>query len=209
MNPFKPMAAIVVVMLCGLGEAKAGTIFSNLGPGGSFGSGSWTIQMVEPIAFAFTASETATLGSLELAVGTFTSNVTGTAFLTTDIGGAPGLTLASWSFAVPQTLQGSLVTLDYPTDFPPVTLSQGTEYWVYLGDNTNPDYAWFTNSTGYSGPGAGNLDGSWRPITNGTPAAFQVNGSVVPEPSSLALSVVGFVMVAVVLRRRYGRIAAT
>ncbi len=197
MNRGNLIVSVVVLILSGAGKAEAGVVFSDLGPGGSFSSSSsWTIQMGNPTAFEFTAAQTETLSSVEVAVGAFASGVTGVAYLTTDIGGFPGLTLSSWAFAVPVTSQGSIVTLDYPTIEPAVTLTQGTPYWIYLDDRTSANYAWFGNSTGYTGPTAGYYGGQWHAISYGSPAAFQINGSAVPEPSSIAILALGCAILA-------------
>jgi hypothetical protein len=207
MKPHEMIMTFVVVSLFGMAEAGADTVFSNLGPGGSFGSSSATIQQGILSGYAFTASETATFTSMELAVGSFAADVTGDAYLATDIGGVPGATLASWSFAVPQALGGSLITLPYPTILPPVTLDRGVQYWVYLTDPTPPSpgstntFAWFLNSTGQTGPEAFNNAGRWYTGTF-TTAAFQIDGTItsVPEPSSIVTSLIGLMIAGGVVR---------
>ena len=200
---FSFCATICLSLFCQV-VVEAGTIFSNLGTGGAFNSASsWTIQEGYPVAFGFTASATETFTSLKLAVGSFNGS-TGKAFLATDNSGAPGITLASWSFAVPVSSQGSLVTLDYPANQTPVILSEGTEYWVYLDDATSANYYWLVNSTGYVGPKSGYNGSTWLSVSYGTPAAFEVDGvNTVPEPSTFGMVVISVVCLGILKRSHH------
>jgi hypothetical protein len=97
---------------------------------------------------------------------------------------------------------------------PPTTLLAGQQYWILAVANGFSDQLmWNLNSLGVTGPHATSVDQGPYSTDTSVEGAFQVLGTVVPEPSSAALSVLGFAVVAwylmknnltVLARRRAG-----
>ncbi|MGB8582046.1 MAG: choice-of-anchor R domain-containing protein [Candidatus Sulfotelmatobacter sp.] len=124
------------------------------------------------------------LSAITMALGSITGSNGVTVSLDTSIGGAPGKTLASWSFlALPQvgTTSSTVQTMTFADA---IVLQKGQTYWLVTAPfAANTQAVWNLNSTGVAGLGAVNFGGVW--LTAQVPSgAFEVVGkSVVPEPA--------------------------
>lgn len=95
---------------------------------------------------------------------------------------------------------GTVPWFSYSTSLPALTLNPGT-YWVSVVESdprtpTSGSSQWLWGNSSSSGLTAfRSSDGTaWTPSTAGRNIAFQLSGSVVPEPSSLLLTGVGAVV---------------
>jgi hypothetical protein len=112
------------------------------------------------------------------------------------------------TFTAPDMSGATSVRLFTPNS--PVTLDPTTKYWFILGADSGT-YDWsYANTNFYTGPGMlGNFADSsdagvtWNLRDESFPYFIQVNGSTIPEPSSLfVLAVTGLGMIGVLRRRR-------
>jgi hypothetical protein len=117
--------------------------------------------------------------------------------------GAPGKTLASWSFlGLPQfaTTNAAVQTMTFAQG---IVLQSGLTYWLVAAPlGTNTQAAWNLNSTGVTGPGAVKFGSVW--LTASVPSgAFEVLGnSIVPEPPVWSLFSVGLLGLLGAIRKR-------
>jgi len=207
---------LVIMCLCGFFVltsswcfADTTTIFSDLADGQPYlySTDSYGISSGDLFGFEFTASSTASLSSIEIALGLFGGDPTVTLYS----GSPSGTVLESWT-AVPSlsVLDGSdLVTLPVssssnPTN--PPTLQEGSSYWLVVSNDSSDAIAWgetlLTDAEG--NPLSGLVyDSEENPNTDpGTMGAFEVTGVSVPEPVTalfLGPTLVGLA----VIRRRF------
>jgi hypothetical protein len=151
-----------------------------------------------------------TLDSLDVRLGAF--NGPDAIFeLRADVGGSnPSSAGALFTFTNPPT-QGSGVftyTFTPPTSF---TLQSSTKYWLYAYAATATSFDWSksnpvitpTSSSGAATYGATrktpNSGGAWG---SGDPSSFQLNGTVVPEPSTVVMAGLSIVTIAATAFRR-------
>jgi hypothetical protein len=133
---------------------------------------------------AFTANAKFDLSAITMALGSVAGSNGVTMSLDTSVGGAPGKTLASWSFlGLPQLgTTSSIVQTMIFADV--IVLQKGQTYWLVTAPfAANTQAVWNLNSTGVAGLGAVNFGGVW--LTTEVPSgAFEVVGkAVVPEPA--------------------------
>jgi hypothetical protein len=202
------------------GKAFGDVVFSNLGSGGSFNTtlhDSYGLGLdsgeEQVLAVPFTASGTATLTDVELAlvqdIGSSPVNV----FIESDSGGTPGSILASLSQVGSFTSTTTPALVDF-TCSTCIGLVSGTEYFVVAqqSNQSTDESAWQYNSTGGVGTISYDFTGSnigpWLSTSSLTLPAFEVNGTAVPEPSSMILlaGVLGGMIV--VSRRRRMNVTA-
>lgn len=194
---------IAVGTILGAGfSSNASTVFSNLGPGNSFSNSGRVLQgesvgtignvdqassfTVGPANYAMTSLE---LGLQVAGFGAGPLDV----ILAADAGGAPGAALETISLNLNSS---GLVTA---TASGTTVLYANTTYWVIADAKGTFDGAWNFNNTGDVGPTAYRIAppnsfayGPWNvfPSTD-LRYALQVNGNVVPEPTTAALAFCG------------------
>jgi hypothetical protein len=111
-----------------------------------------------------------------------------TAALYTNNMGAPGTALET--FTVDAASLGSFGSNNPPVVFSSTThslLSPGLEYWVVVGADMNDSIGWNLNSTADNSPTVRSFDSGATWSSGSTPGAFEIDGTAVPEPSSVAL----------------------
>jgi hypothetical protein len=155
---------------------------------------------------AFTPKATFGLTQIKIALG-WVAGVNGvTVSLDTSDGGAPGQSMASWSFTGLPTAGTSSSIVQTMTFASGIVLLPGHQYWLVtttpLASSTQA--VWNVNSTGVTGLGAVNFGNVW--LTTQVPTgAFEVLGtSVVPEPGTWFLFGTGLlgVLGAIAIRKR-------
>jgi len=207
--------------ICGLaflGAATAataqGTIaVSNLGIPSQFVyvyNGQW-------IAKEFTTGASATnLNSVDLEVQITGAPAGFGVSLFSDASGQPGSSLAVLAGPAPSALTYTDYNYTAPAD---TILSASTSYWLVLSATAAPNFSTAfevgrlpssnTSYTGLSGwslatgdAASGNQSGSWTVYPSDNNPMIQVNIGPVPEPSTLALSVMGGLGGLLLFRRR-------
>jgi hypothetical protein len=211
----------VILLLGCVSQLKAGLIFTNLGPDGTYQEDGLlighhpTFIVNTSVAVQFTPSSTVTFADAVLALG-YESNSTPPEIdvnLTTDIAGRPGTVLESFATMSEDAFPpSSLVT--FTSVLQPI-LTAGSSYWLVVYAPVTTDGVWNYNSTNdlasrlddpnfLLNNSTGGPDGPWTP-TDGPRTAFQVDGIAVavPEPGSLTL--VGIAAACITARSRRRR----
>jgi hypothetical protein len=158
-----------IALVLGLSvRSSADTIYSNLGPGLTYGTVSWGVGGPLPTirqAVAFCASAEYAVTEIDLALDSSTDFPT-VVEIRTDAGGVPGDVVASWtmsSLPAPHvTFPPSIVPSQTITGITDVTLAGRTTYWLAIRF-VQPDIAfstdtWWANSTGQTSPMVYSLD---------------------------------------------------
>jgi hypothetical protein len=184
-------------------------IFNDLGTGHSYnaktglaiGGKNSTPGFVE-WGEAFTANAKFDLSAITMALGSVTGSNGVTISLDTSVGGAPGKTLASWSFLGLPQLGTTSSTVQTMTFADAIVLQKGQTYWLVTAPfAANTQAVWNVNSTGVTGLGAVNFGGAWltAEVQSG---AFEVVGkTVVPEPGIWLLFATGLLGIMSAIRR--------
>jgi hypothetical protein len=193
--------------------AQGAVLFSNLGPGDTFNTASGNvIDNNQYVASNFTASETASITSLRLALRSSSASAFDLIVSLRSPGSFPtGSVLESWTISGSSLSQSTaqietLISLTNPL------LTSGETYWIRLESQVaSPSrFVWHMNSTGDQGIAISQTQGtSWLSGPFATAPAFEVNGSAVPEPSAALLLIGGLSMLGVhrarLHRARQGR----
>jgi len=169
-------------------QTGAGNLIGSDGDGNLYGE-----------ANSFTASATANLSSLEIALGCLVlCSDPGTVNVTRNSAGLPGALLESFSVTGLGAVGGPPVLL---TSVLKPMLTAGTVYWVTVTADTNDLAVWGWNSTGDASTSYLSQDGglTWDTTSTATPGALQVNGTV-PEPSAVILLATVVLLLAVRIR---------
>jgi hypothetical protein len=188
--------AFVVLMVGLSGQARAGTVFSNLGPGDSYqmneGVGIYSLTSSQSIGYPFTPAGTFTFLEAELALSLLGGPNSVIVQLRTDNAGLPGSILESF------TINGQMPPFGaFGSDHLVVAnsvlhskLDAGIQYWITaIPGTTSVDAAWNSVLSG-GGQEAGSNDGgaSWRVDSTLLVSAFRIDGAaIVPEPASFVL----------------------
>lgn len=193
----------LILATTGAGQANADIIFSNFGPGDSFGSSGFGIGLVTPSPSTydnwgakFTVGATDfTFTSAEAALQVTSGADTLTFGLRSDDAGLPGLLLQSFSASnIPTTNPGDIVTFNATAS---LTLEAGTTYWLTSEEYSpsNSFASWRLNNTSDKSANALRQNkGPWSIATaNDDSVAFRIDGSpvAVPEPGSLTMLSLG------------------
>jgi hypothetical protein len=201
----RTLCLCLLALTCHLGSlvspARAGTIFSNLGPGDSYDStAGWSVSTpsssagyASVSAMPFTPTTTASLASIELAIQLASGTNSLTIELLTDNNNSPGSVIESYSannqmVTFGTVSAGDLVTV---TSLTQPTLMAGTQYWVGALPGGSDTFAIWAFSLSDDREVAQSADGgtTWNvyptdmATTGETVGAFQVNS--VPEPGAL------------------------
>jgi hypothetical protein len=195
--------AALAVVAC---TSQAVVAYDNFGPGDTF-----TLNIANPIyadqilGNRFTALQGGVLDKVTVALSGLNNLTDTTVFaLYTDVGGALGSQIVSWS-VTPTAIFGNSYSPDvYSNANPLITLNAGDSYWlVATPGDPNSNNEWNRNSTGATGPITYSVNGgaTWN-YFSGDNNAFRVEvaDAAVPGPAALAPFVLG--LVAALRRKR-------
>jgi hypothetical protein len=214
MNRTKHLLIIAVLLtLVFAAGARADIVYSNLGPGLSYGNsairaatGSLNLSAATPFVVGATNYN---LTQIDLAIGQFGSNPA-TVELVNNGSGVPGTTvIATWTMTFPGLFANfSIVPSQTITGITGITLDANTTYWLaVLPGNSATDTWWSANNTGQTNVKAASFDNgaTWSQIlTQNADVAFAVFGtpvSIIPEPVTIVLFGVGILCVTGPIRR--------
>jgi hypothetical protein len=185
-------------------RANAALLTGTFGPGDSFLGESYLIGnslFQQEIAAGFAPEVTATLDTIRVAAF-FDSGLNDfTVYIAPNIAGEPGSPLESFtnlSFGVVPGIL-TLNSISHPL------LTAGTRYWVVM---TAPQLAnsqgeWNLNDQGFGGVLARNFFGAFAwTLDPGPTPAFDVSGTVVPEPSTFVLASAALAVFGACVRRK-------
>jgi hypothetical protein len=227
MKKARASAGLLLALALGLiaRQADADVLFSDFGPGDTFGSTSREITGSSPAApftpnnnpaYTFAAAASGSVSQIHVALSVSTGSVVASLW-TAAIGCGTGAFAGLCGSLVPTTELGSWNVPSPVSDIATITgiagvdLTGGTTYFLELSADSNTTVAhWFDNSVGVTGD-VYQCGGFNSTITQclgnanagtGTTGAFDVLGasSSIPEPTTLALFGVG---VGLGLVRRY------
>jgi hypothetical protein len=210
---------VLALLVGGAGQAKAGIIFNNFGPGDSYdvnrgvtvGLAGGIGGHIDTTAVAFIPiGNSFALDRIELAMSLvnpgglgFGPNLLDVA-LTTSVGGFPGAVLETFHFA---NAMGPLGFLNPPLiadSFLHSLLSEGTQYWVVASaPDLSTSAAWNLNTTNDPGPQAQQEDGGPWFLVSPPRGTFRVSGTAIREPSTFTLLGLGVLgLLGYALRRK-------
>lgn len=211
------LAAIALFLLTGAAPARADAIvFSSLGPGDSFASGTLAItgpsgpgsEPDRDLGSSFVAPGGGRLYAIDLPLSWSEGVNAGDVWFMSDLNGRPGDILESWHLTdLPRLLDmfltGELVTV---TSILRPKLKKDTQYWVAASADDDTLLSWFVNDTGYIGVAFRHGDGPWgfNDAADVDSLAFRIhkNPSGVPEPSAFLLLGTGVLGLVLAARRR-------
>jgi hypothetical protein len=180
---------VLALIICAGEQAKAYTVVvaSNLGAGGTYGSGEYIIQgnpvpgmnVAESYAVSFVASSSAVLQDVKLPLAAVLGPPSIIVGIAPDNSGQPGSILAM--LTQNGTISSSGATLVSFTNSAGPLLEAGTRYWVVTGaPDGNTFVYWYLSNTetgNYDFTSSGSVNGPWSPGVYPTPA-FQVDGLI-------------------------------
>ena len=176
----------------------AGTIvWSNLGLPNSYSPGiiaAWSVDGPSSpdgftaSAMAFTSPDNFRLDQIDVALSynDFGSNSLDLT-LHSDSGGLPGAALMTWALTNLPTY-GTCCILQTVTPNSPLVLSAAAQYWLVATAGDGTVAVWDINSTGQIGPLTQTFTpDSYSGVNVSSEGAFDVQGTIVPEPTTFAL----------------------
>jgi hypothetical protein len=194
----KPLGLVIVLMIVFVNLSQADTIYSNLGPGLSYGNSAiraatGSLNLAAATPFVVPSGANYALTEIDLAIGA-SASAPATIELTDNAGGFPGNVIASWTMNFPALFaNSSIVPSQQITGITGITLDENATYWLaVLAANGSTDTWWSANNTGQINIKADSFTNgaSWSPLyTQNADVAFGVfgNSEPVPEPSTILL----------------------
>jgi hypothetical protein len=187
---------LLPLLLIGV-PAFAGTVvFSDFGPGDTYGGGAWVVNNSQSVAAPFTPTSGGLLSQIRVVLG-YQSNVT--SGLTVDLtasGTSPNSTiLEEWSLPTSSIVFGGpIITLQSIAN---PALSAGSEYWLTVAPSgplfSGAQYTWAINTLSVQNFDTSHSGGVWTPANNLTPVLDVTVGPAdttsAPEPSTLGTMV--------------------
>jgi hypothetical protein len=201
----KPMKELLFAAVIGLtasaatSSASADVLFSDFGANNSFSPLGFIVGTIpfppysQVVTAPFLAAKTGAVTDIDVALGNLSGTNSAIVSLWTSSGNVPDVELGHWIVSG-QPATGTTYAPTEVSGIDDIVLTAGSEYAVEIagGDDTTMD-VWGLNIVGASQPpvpGSGSF----------SLPAFDVIGTAVPEPMSLALLVSG--IAPVLLRRR-------
>lgn len=195
------LASPAFAMLVALSTpASADIVFSNFAPGNSYDlnsglvvAGTTSERGFSEWASAFTPSGDFTLTQIDVAISNSAAPISVMLSLDHASGGLPDGTIESWIVTTLSIFPPFSNIVQTVSPVSPVSLVSGTEYWLVASAAGDTVDAWNVAIAGPNAPTAINLGSSWTlQPPGGFYGAFAVQGSVIPEPSSWAMMLLGF-----------------
>lgn len=178
----------VVALLSPGSSASAATIFNNFGPGDACCATDSDVTGPFQLGFQFSVAVTGpnyNLTDVIIPLNSETVPTTTNLFLAIDDAGAPGAVVASFAtINVMNTLPGDIFSV---SPLAPTTLIAGESYWLVNSPPPGVEVGWGTYAGGafLNGAFRSSSTGAWSSFD--TNAAFRIEGTPIPEPSTALL----------------------
>jgi hypothetical protein len=175
---------------------RAAEIYSNFGPGNTFGTSAYPISgpdndIIGPVAraVAITPASDYVLDSVEVPFNNFIDGPRAfDFFVADDQSGSPGDILEQATVSIADRV--SIVTAEFLHS---TVLIAGQMYWMWINARGVDEGRWRINVTNDRELMAVtfNSGGTWLTITDSNRPTFRLNGTIVPEPSAFLLASFG------------------
>ncbi|HJT89704.1 MAG TPA: choice-of-anchor R domain-containing protein [Bryobacteraceae bacterium] len=195
---------LALVSAACVAPASADVVYTNFGAGDSYDTGN-AYGLNQTTGESFTPGANYEFTDVVLPMAEFNGTTSADVYLESDSTGVPGTILDTLVQQSQITNSRSFITFDASPSCATCTLTAGTKYWIVAAGNSG--VYWFENNQGDKGVATYNSS-SWSYNSNGTSAAFQVDGtpltSAVPEPQYLPLLGAAFLAGVFLRRKRAG-----